>query len=388
MTAGFEDRQFISCLKKPAPIRTEEDLNNIYAYLHGMEALSTLREVAIRNLCKCVRYEQHDANDILYCQGELALCWYILLSGSVFIEGSMFLPRSSFGKRSQGCVRRTSECLTLEHSEMIVIDYPDIQQIKPSHRPLCTTANIDRLLAVEPHDDIRMRRMNSDNVIEQLPPDSGGISQLVLRNDQPFQRGGDQYFKRSSRASDTSSAYSGSDMMQSSIDDPENADIDLSGLMESMVDSDEEDGNESVDSLPIRDAVRDCLEKDAVHRTEDDIETLLEFMQHFRAFSNMTLATRRSLCAVMVFAVVEKANTIVMKDGEELDSWSVILNGEVEINYVDAPPQRLHMGDSFGISPTMAKLYHHGVMQTLVDDCQFVCIAQTDYYRILHQVGC
>ncbi|KAK6187380.1 hypothetical protein SNE40_005425 [Patella caerulea] len=295
------------------------------------------------------------------------------------------LDTKSFGKRSQGCVRRTSECLTLEHSEMIVIDYPDIQQIKPSHRPLCTTANIDRLLAVEPQDDIRMRRMNSDNVIEQLPPDSGGISQLVLRNDQPFQRGGDQYFKRSSRASDTSSAYSGSDMMQSSIDDPENPDIDLSGLMESMVDSDEEDGNESVDSLPIRDAVRDCLEKEAVHRTEDDIETLLEFMQHFRAFSNMTLATRRALCAVMVFAVVEKANTIVMKDGEELDSWSVILNGEVEINYVDAPPQRLHMGDSFGISPTMAKLYHHGVMQTLVDDCQFVCIAQTDYYSILHQ---
>lgn len=45
----------------------------------------------------------------------------------------------------------------------------------------------------------------------------------------------------------------------------------------------------------------------------------------------MTLATRRALCAVMVFAVVEKAGTIVMKDGEELDSWSVILNGQVAI---------------------------------------------------------
>ena len=35
----------------------------------------------------------------------------------------------------------------------------------------------------------------------------------------------------------------------------------------------------------------------------------------------------------------------------------------------------------------MEKLYHKGVMKTKIDDCQFVCIAQSDYYRILHQVG-
>ncbi len=34
----------------------------------------------------------------------------------------------------------------------------------------------------------------------------------------------------------------------------------------------------------------------------------------------------------------------------------------------------------------MEKLYHKGVMRTKVDDCQFVCIAQQDYYNILHQV--
>ena len=35
----------------------------------------------------------------------------------------------------------------------------------------------------------------------------------------------------------------------------------------------------------------------------------------------------------------------------------------------------------------MEKMHHKGVMQTLTDDCQFVCIAQQDYYRILHQVS-
>ena len=58
----------------------------------------------------------------------------------------------------------------------------------------------------------------------------------------------------------------------------------------------------------------------------------------------MTLATRRALCAVMVFAVVDKAGTIVMKDGEELDSWSVILNGQVEIE-TESGAKYLQMGD-------------------------------------------
>lgn len=33
----------------------------------------------------------------------------------------------------------------------------------------------------------------------------------------------------------------------------------------------------------------------------------------------------------------------------------------------------------------MEKLYHKGVMRTKCEDCQFVCITQQDYYRILHQ---
>ena len=37
------------------------------------------------------------------------------------------------------------------------------------------------------------------------------------------------------------------------------------------------------------------------------MEILLEFTQHLKAFTNMTLSVRRALVATMVFAVVEKA---------------------------------------------------------------------------------
>lgn len=184
--------------------------------------------------------------------------------------------------------------------------------------------------------------------------------------------------------------------------------VDLSGLVESVVDSDEEDLAESIEvsltifttiesnnilmpmvicyhfiqSLTVRDTVRECLEKDPTERTPEDIETLLEFTKNLKAFTNMTLTVRRELCKVMVFAVVEKGGTMVMNDGEELDSWSVLINGHVEVEHANGVKEELQVGDCFGIPPTKEKLYHRGVMRTKCDDCQFVCITQTDYYEI------
>lgn len=54
----------------------------------------------------------------------------------------------------------------------------------------------------------------------------------------------------------------------------------------------------------------------------------------------------------------------------QLDSWSVILNGSVEVTYPDSRTETLCMGNSFGVSPTMEKEYMKGVMKTKVDDCQ------------------
>ena len=42
----------------------------------------------------------------------------------------------------------------------------------------------------------------------------------------------------------------------------------------------------------------------------------MEFTKSLRAFSNMTEPIRRSLCKVMVFAWVENAETVVLKDNE------------------------------------------------------------------------
>ncbi|KAF0038452.1 hypothetical protein F2P81_008936 [Scophthalmus maximus] len=193
-------------------------------------------------------------------------------------------------------------------------------------------------------------------------------------------------------------------------------DVDLSGLPEAAVDSEEEEEEDedlerASDTLLGRDLVRECLEKEPADRNDDDIEQLLEFMHQLPAFANMTMSVRRDLCSVMVFEVVEQAGTVVLHDKQELDLWYVILNGAVEISHPDGRVETLCMGNSFGISPSLDKQYMNGEVRTKGDDCQyptvvqssvvlyykftrcphvvldqFVCIAQEDYWRILNHV--
>uniref|UniRef100_A0A8B9JS06 Rap guanine nucleotide exchange factor (GEF) 6 n=1 Tax=Astyanax mexicanus TaxID=7994 RepID=A0A8B9JS06_ASTMX len=189
-------------------------------------------------------------------------------------------------------------------------------------------------------------------------------------------------------ASDSGSS-SLSDIYQAT--ESEMGDVDLSGLPEAPVDSeDEEEEDEDIerasDPLLGRDLVRECLEKDPADRSDDDIEQLLEFMHQLPAFANMTMSVRRELCTVMVFEVVEQAGTVILLDKQELDQWYVILNGAVEIGHGDGRTEILCMGNSFGISASLDKQYVNGEVRSKGDDCQFVCIAQEDYWRILNHV--
>ncbi|KAK3739736.1 hypothetical protein QZH41_016184, partial [Actinostola sp. cb2023] len=257
---------------------------------------------------------------------------------------------------------------------MIVIDYPHENLLQPFQRHSYSTNELEKLLALETEDF----RIGGPVPVkdEQLPMELQQVKDILIRSE------------RNLKINDDKNSHLALEKKQSYLSASDHLELDLSGLVESIVDSDDEEESESQssqESFMVRDVVRDCLEKEPSERTESDIQTLMDFMQHLPAFANMTQNVRHALCAVMVFAVVEKAGSTVMENGEELDSWSVILNGSVEIILSDEESTFLHLGDSFGVEPSLKKMHHKGVMKTRVDDCQFVCIAQSDYYRILTQ---
>ncbi|KAK3523285.1 hypothetical protein QTP86_028520 [Hemibagrus guttatus] len=387
--ASYVDSSFRQAIMKNPNERTQQDLQIVYSYLHGMEALSNLREHQLRLMCETVRYEHHEANEVLYYPDDIGTCWYILLSGSVFIKESMFLPRSSFGKRSAGSLRRGCECIVLEASEMIVVDYMEDSE-EYFHRQASHRQSRRRFRKINQRGERQTIIDTVEHYPVNKPPLPPGYHTLPADFSKLHLSDGLHLHMSSSQSRSSIASDSGSSSLSDIYQRNDCGDVDLSGLPETAVDSDDDDDDEEVgrsaDPLMSRDIVRDCLEKDPTDRTDDDIEQLLEFVQQLPAFSSLSVSVRRALCAVMVFAVVERAGTIVLNHGEELDSWSVILNGAVEVMYTDGQCETVGMGGSFGVSPSMEKELMVGVMRTKVDDCQFVCIAQQDYCCILNQV--
>jgi len=393
-----------SASKHPSE-RTTQDLTTINTHLRSLEALSSLRESHIRHLCTTIRYEIHDAHHVLFSRGELTTCWYILLSGSVFIDSTMYLPRASFGKRTETTPYRTNGCVVLEPSEMLVIDYPDLD-----HSPPTNIESVTRIASMskQRQHDVTMIIPTSE---EQQPTHFDSNPPLTMHRKKSMQNRqrsitmtnmneipASMTRSSHSRASDTSSAYSGSDVMQSSTNGEdcllstnlENSlepadDVGLSRCI-SVNESDDESEVSSEHSFAIHDRTRDVLIKDANERTDEDIQLILDFLTIFPAFANLTSHVRRELCKVLVYAQVEKAQTVVMNDGERYDSWSVIINGKIADETIDGKLIRtLNVGDSFGCGPTLDQYCHQGIMKTCVDDCQFVVIGQNDYYAVLNQ---
>ncbi|XP_039557147.1 rap guanine nucleotide exchange factor 6 isoform X6 [Passer montanus] len=385
MSAPVEPRIKQALRKKPAE-RTPEDLNTIYSFLHGLDILSHFREHQLRIMSSSARYERYKGNQVLFCSETIARCWYILLSGSVLMKDSMFLPPCSFGKQSGG--KRGCECIILEPSEMIVVENSKDNEENILQREVPLRQSRRRYRRINQRGE---RQTITDNVDSSsyvsLPAD---LTKMHL-TDNPHPQVTHVPSSQSgcSIASDSGSS-SLSDIYQAT--ESEMGDVDLTGLPEAPVDSEDEEEEEDEDidrtSDPLlgRDVVRECLEKEPADKTDDDIEQLLEFMHQLPAFANMTMSVRRELCSVMIFEVVEQAGAIILEDGQELDSWYVILNGTVEISYPDGKSESLCMGNSFGITPSLDKQYMNGVVRTKVDDCQFVCIAQQDYWRILNHV--
>uniref|UniRef100_A0A8C4GL67 Rap guanine nucleotide exchange factor 6 n=1 Tax=Dicentrarchus labrax TaxID=13489 RepID=A0A8C4GL67_DICLA len=359
---------------------TPSDLNTIYCKLYNMDVLSHLREHQLRSYSFLQQY----VLSLRFSPDSVATCWYILLSGSVFVKEHMYLARCCFGKQLGG--RRGCECITLEPSEMIVVSRNTgddgflqregsqrrsrrrFRRVNPrGERELITDGQEPTGYNTLPADLNKMHLTDhAHQQVMHMPPSQSGCS----------------------IASDSGSS-SLSDIYQAT--ESELGDVDLSGLPEAAVDSEEEEEEDedlerASDTLLGRDLVRECLEKDPADRNDDDIEQLLEFMHQLPAFANMTMSVRRDLCSVMVFEVVEQAGTVILHNKQELDLWYVILNGAVEISYPEGRVETLCMGNSFGISPSLDKQYMNGEVRTKGDDCQFVCIAQEDYWRILNHV--
>lgn len=182
--------------------------------------------------------------------------------------------------------------------------------------------------------------------------------------------------KRSSHASDTSSAYSGCDIISGN------------SFGNASFPSDNEDDDADVDSLSqevysTNDTFYDVILKDPSLRTENDIETILDGVQNLPAFLNFTAKTKYELCKFMRVVMVHQPDEKLMDDGQILDTWNVVLNGVVEIRHKDGKVKEFKRGDSFGVRPTMDEQKQKGELWTCSSTCLFCCVLQKEFCDII-----
>ncbi|TGZ60497.1 hypothetical protein CRM22_008499 [Opisthorchis felineus] len=431
----------IVCLH--AYLRTIEGLN-----IPG--PTSAHRDAELRAICRVARHQHVSGEVTLYQAGDYSDCWFILLTGSVLIDSSMFLPRACFGTRINGATFRQSGCIVLEPSDLVVIDYPEsdrcpglltdfqYQAVMGHKRRLSTgttsstSTSSDTVLRhnqMEPVPVTNNTQPSQNNTSLTLSPGRGkrsvGLSPANEQHLSPcggpacrFQQLGDtssaQSFSSSlygsTEATSAGAGFSDSgrgssrvtsvvpEKKLSSTSSPSDTQKVASSWSKhsggtgdsSLVDSEDDEEEEDFESSShesLRDAFWESILKDPSERTAEDIEILLENVQQLPAFSNLTKATCRSLCTVMVVAIVREAGQVVLGDNEPLDTWAVVLNGTVEVIEPDGTIRELTRGDAFGVRPGREDRTHRGVMRTVTEDCQFACVPQADYLQIMSREG-
>uniref|UniRef100_A0A0K0FWY2 Dizzy (inferred by orthology to a D. melanogaster protein) n=1 Tax=Strongyloides venezuelensis TaxID=75913 RepID=A0A0K0FWY2_STRVS len=131
---------FKNALIKNPKERCKNDIDIIFSHLKQLEGFKWINDTALRKISRAARYEAYPMNHILFRKGQPATCWYILLTGSVYIDEQIQLPLGCFGKRNEVHLRRISDCIILQPSELIVIDYPDDQRV-PIYQTIQETTN-------------------------------------------------------------------------------------------------------------------------------------------------------------------------------------------------------------------------------------------------------
>uniref|UniRef100_A0A183I502 N-terminal Ras-GEF domain-containing protein n=1 Tax=Onchocerca flexuosa TaxID=387005 RepID=A0A183I502_9BILA len=392
-----------------------QDLKIIYSNLRRLDVFHNLNDAPLRAICCTARFEKHPANFILFRRGQVATCWYILLSGCVFMDEQIYLPCGWYtghmcSAENSGRLRNALCALsatpapspsgTVTVSLRSGADPVTSNSSLPPPSRLYKTGKASSLGSTESPVSRCERKKHRSFPRERndvCPSNIASFGYASTYKSQVYLNGLNVdtdtrlKLKHKTRKSNSVSSPNSGELythLSSTASSSANED-DLHGLPEAAVDSEEDDEScPSYDSFhELKDSVRECLEKEPFERTADDICTLLDFMQHMSALATFPLSIKRQLCLKMVFAVVSKANTIVMQHNERIDTWSVIVNGQVEVLLPDGERIEYKLGDSFGVQPDLVPQYHVGVMRTLVDDCEFVLVEHRDYCNIMSTIS-
>ena len=120
-------------------------------------------------------------------------------------------------------------------------------------------------------------------------------------------------------------------------------------------------------------------------RTEEEISNVSTCLKNVPAFTSFSDPVRWRICSKMRYKSVSSPGMVVLKQGETVESWYVILSGSVEMFVDGQPPFKLQMGSSFGLGPKLTPLTCSGNMMTGEANCSFGVLPLAQLRSILEE---
>ncbi|KAK0426352.1 hypothetical protein QR680_009663 [Steinernema hermaphroditum] len=132
-------------------------------------------------------------------------------------------------------------------------------------------------------------------------------------------------------------------------------------------------------SSTLLEAVKRSLVKPAENRSPAEVGTIFNFVCHLPCLANFSDDTKRAICAKSVLAVVPYADTVIYSLGNRMDSWGIVLKGDVESSNAQGHRTVLSRGDAFGVRPVSGEQPSTSTLRTFSDDSHLLLVSQDDY---------
>lgn len=127
----------------------------------------------------------------------------------------------------------------------------------------------------------------------------------------------------------------------------------------------------------------ESIMKEPPARTLDDLANIVNTISQIPAYEHLASATLDEIARVVLLADVRESDKIILADGELLDSWSVLYEGEVAVVDPRGQESRIYPGQSFGVAPNAEQQYHRGTMRAVSPTCLFLVVKQEDFVRLM-----
>eukprot|EP01137_Pigoraptor_chileana_P034555 Opistho-2@27292 len=393
--------------------RTLDEIEVIRKCLDGLACLRSVGHKVVRELAAKFELREYNRGDFIVKRNDAVAYWYIIISGEAVIridgddfvrlyEGCSFGEQSWFAKGSRDvCVLAHLPCQILAVSR----DYYKYMQRDARRGSVSASApdapsGGERRLSVatgrhdmSPSVSPQMTSLQPDSSPSLNFSPSGGA---MSKSRSSFLGTITRTVHRMRRVSSPAS------MSDKDLEEPEmvytmrSPDMRSDSICETPSSAASGDGHDnravSVASPVMSDSsgisfggdyVKDALEKSPSERGARDIDTIMEEIQQMKAFSHFAPSLQRELCSVLSLDIVERAGTVLFRQGDTGTAWYITREGEVDVLVDERLACTLGEGNGFGDWALVNEKPRSATVVTKVDDCQFLKVEKGDYRRIL-----